>query len=76
MPTIARFDGISICMYADDPHLPHCHIRFAGEELLLDLIDLEILAGRLPLTQEKKALKWCTENRDMLLRKWKELHSK
>ncbi|MCC7477481.1 DUF4160 domain-containing protein [bacterium] len=74
MPTIARFDGISICMYADDPHLPHCHVRFAGDEIMVDLIELEIIAGKLPAATERKAMKWCAENRDILLRKWRELH--
>ena len=62
-------------MYADDPHHPHCHIRFAGEEMMVDIISLEVIEGSLPKGIERKALDWCKSNQPFLELKWKELHA-
>lgn len=61
-------------MYLDDEHLPHCHARHAGLEMLVDIGTLEILAGRLEPAAQRKALAWCRENQALLMARWEELH--
>jgi len=74
MPTIAEFDGIKICMYADDHAPPHFHILFAENEALVRISDLTVTEGSLPRTALKKALAWATDNQPALALKWLQLN--
>ena len=48
MPRISEFFGISIYMYWRDHSLPHFHAIYGGDEVEITIVDLSILAGRLP----------------------------
>jgi hypothetical protein len=74
MPTIAEFDGIKICMYADDHAPPHFHILFAGHEALVRISDLTVTGGNVPRTALQKALAWATDNQAALALRWLQLN--
>lgn len=51
MPTISMFYGILVMMYFRDNqrhHLPHIHVRYQGEEVVISLEDGSLLEGTLP----------------------------
>ena len=74
MPTIAEFDGIKICMYADDHAPPHFHVLQAEHEALVRISDLGILAGGLPRPTLRKAMAWAQENQPMLALRWLQMN--
>ena len=75
MPTIMRFRTCRITIYASEHGKPHFHLEFIdGDRCSIEIETLTILAGS--VTPEKKmteALKWASENRALLLDKWKEI---
>jgi len=75
MPTIARFPNCSICMYAGDHLPPHFHVRMRdGRESLVDINQLHILRGTIPVRELKSALHWAASHQEALLNKWLELN--
>jgi hypothetical protein len=45
MPELSRFYGVQIKMYFDDHNPPHFHAKYAGEEALIEIETLEVVAG-------------------------------
>ncbi|MEW5694214.1 MAG: DUF4160 domain-containing protein [Candidatus Hydrogenedentota bacterium] len=45
MPEISRFFGITIKMFWDDHNPPHFHAIYAGEEVLINILSLSVLAS-------------------------------
>jgi len=74
MPTIVEFEGIKICMYADDHAPPHFHILFAEYEALIRISDLTMAEGNLPRQVLRKALKWAADNQPALALRWLQLN--
>ena len=80
MPTIHDFDGLKLCMYADDHAPPHFHIL--GPEL-----HLRVALGSMEFMEPKRARKtlskavlaaldWAHSNRALLLERWSELNER
>jgi hypothetical protein len=48
MPEISRFFGIVIRMFFDDHNPPHFHAFYGEDQVLIDIRNLSVFAGRLP----------------------------
>jgi hypothetical protein len=51
MPTISMFYEIVVLMYYRDivqHHLPHIHVRYQGEEVVINIENGETLTGKIP----------------------------
>lgn len=75
MPTICMFRGIKIFMNWQDHQPPHFHAVYGGEEVLVTIKDLEVVAGTMPGKQLKMLLGWAAFHQEELLENW-ELASK
>jgi hypothetical protein len=67
------FYGIIIRMYLlDNKHhnLPHLHAKYAEFEASVNILDSEILAGKLPRKQLRLVQAWIELYRDELLADW------
>ena len=73
MPLLQRFLNCAIYINTRDHNPPHFHVRMSdGREAWVDIVTLEILHGSLLRREIRDALKWATDNRELLLAKFKE----
>ncbi len=70
MPTISHFYGIDIRMFFGDHNPPHFHARYSGEEAIIDIRTLEVIAGRLPRQALVLVLEWAQVHRSELIEDW------
>jgi hypothetical protein len=70
MPTISRFFGIAIRMYARDHGPPHFHALYGDAEVTIDITTLRILDGSLPRRALALVLEWAAERREELMIDW------
>lgn len=70
MPTISAFFGIVIRMYFQDHLPPHFHATYAGEEVLVRIDTLEVLAGAVPRRALALVLEWAQLHRAELADDW------
>jgi len=75
MPTIMRFRTCRLTIYPDEHGIPHFHLEFTdGDRCSIAIKTLTILVGSVsPEKKMAEALKWASENQDLLLKKWKEI---
>ena len=73
MPTLQRFGGVSIRMYADDHRPPHFHIVAADFQVAVRITDLRVIAGAARRAQIAEAMARAAQHREMLALKWVEL---
>ncbi|MCA0389304.1 MAG: DUF4160 domain-containing protein [Bacteroidetes bacterium] len=67
------FYGIIISMYYMDNkqhHMPHIHVTFQGDEVVLGIPNGEILGGSIPPNKLKLVIAWIEIHRDELLANW------
>jgi hypothetical protein len=76
MPVLQRFGAVSVRMYADDHHPPHCHIVAPEFQVLVRISDLAVIAGEARPAQIVQALAWAQTHREMLALKWAELNER
>ena len=69
MPTISRFYGITILMYAKDHPPPHFHARYGGQHAKFAL-DGRVLAGSLPRRARQLVQTWARLHPDELEQCW------
>ncbi len=65
-------------IYSEDnsPHnTPHLHAYYQDKSIIIDLINLKVIDGNLPICQQKQAIKWIEKNIDFLHKKWNELNA-
>ncbi|MEO5375749.1 MAG: DUF4160 domain-containing protein [Alphaproteobacteria bacterium] len=74
MPTIAEFDGIRVCIYADDHPPPHFHILHTGRDVAVRISDLAVIAGSLPRPILRRAIEWAAGNQAQLALRWLQLN--
>ncbi len=75
---VHTIESIKIYIYSEDnsPHnSPHLHAYYQDKSIVIDLKELKIVKGNLPIPQQKKALKWVENHIDFLNLKWNELNS-
>jgi hypothetical protein len=67
------FYGILVSMLYEDNvrhHLPHIHVRYAGEKAAVSIEDGIVLAGSLPSRQLKMVQAWIEIHKDELNADW------
>ena len=73
MPIISMFYGILVSILFEDNdrhHLPHIHVRYAGEKASVSIEDGAVLAGSLPSRQMKMLQAWIEIHKDELYADW------
>jgi len=73
MPTISMFYGILVAMMFEQGerhHLPHIHVRYAGQKASVAIQDGVVLAGDFPVKQLKMVQAWIEIHKDELLADW------
>jgi hypothetical protein len=78
MAIISMFYGIIVSMYYLDNrrhHLPHLHVKYQDQELVLSIPDGEVLEGELKPNKMKLLQAWIEIHKDELMADW-ELASK
>ena len=53
---------------------PHLHAHYEDENISISLVDFSVLAGNIPVKQQKLAIEWTKENIEKLRQKWNEYH--
>jgi len=73
MAVISMFYGIIVSMYYLDSrqhHLPHVHIRYQEEEVVLAIPDGQLLEGKLKANKMKLVQAWLEIHQEELLADW------
>ncbi len=73
MAVIAMFYGIIVSMYFFDNQrhkLPHIHIRFQGQEVVVSIPDGTVLEGTLRGNKMKLVQAWIEIHQDELMADW------
>ena len=71
MPTISMFFGILVKMNYREHNPPHIHVEYGDDRASYGITDGVLIAGFLPLAQERLVLAWMEIHRDELLANWK-----
>lgn len=69
-----NFSGIRIYVYDFDHNPPHFHAISAEYEVLININNLTILRGEMPITKLKKIIKWAKLNQKYLLQEFELLN--
>ena len=73
MPAISMFYGIIVYMYFMDNKqhkLPHIHVKYQNDEVIVTIPDGEILDDNIPKPQMKLLQAWIELHKDELLADW------
>jgi hypothetical protein len=73
MPRISYFYGITIWMYHNEVHhlgRPHFHAEHGGDEAIIDIRTLAIIAGALPRNAHRLVIEWAQAHQSELLANW------
>jgi len=73
MPRISSFYGITIWMYHDEIQhrgRPHFHASYGEWEASVDIEDLAVIAGNLPLRARRLVVEWALAHRTELRENW------
>lgn len=72
MPVLSSFYGLIVRMYCEiggKHKLPHIHVEFAGEEVVVSL-EGNVLEGSIPKNKQKLIDAWIELHRDELNANW------
>jgi hypothetical protein len=70
MPTIARFEGVKIQVFAQEHPPSHFHAVFAEYRVQIEIDSLRVLKGRLPPAKLATVISWAETRREPLHRAW------
>jgi len=73
MAVISMFYGIIVSMYYLDTrqhHLPHIHVRYQEQEVVLSIADGETLGGELKANKLRLVQAWIEIHREDLMADW------
>lgn len=73
MAVIAMIYGIIVSMYYFDNQrhsMPHIHVRFQGQEVVLSIPDGDVLEGTLRRNKMKLVQAWIEIHQDELMADW------
>jgi hypothetical protein len=73
MPRISTFYGIVIWMYHNEMHhlgRPHFHASYGGDEAIVDIESLAIIAGGLPPRGQRLVAEWAQAHQAELRENW------
>ena len=71
MPELSRFYGIVIKMYFDDHAPPHFHAEYGGDQALINIRTLAVIAGKLPPRATGLVIEWATLHQAELESAWR-----
>lgn len=74
MPTLKRLANGKIAMYANEHGEPHFHVESPEGRCSVSIVRLAVIVGTVKGTVLIEALTWASENRELLLARWKELN--
>jgi Domain of unknown function (DUF4160) len=71
VPSISRFDGMTIYIYYDDHDPPHFHVR-GQEKTRINIITGDYLKDDNPLSKQKEHVIqiWLEKNRNDIMKAW------
>ena len=78
MPEIARFLGIIIRMFVEPGgkhHSPHFHAYYQSDVAIYSIEPIELIAGKLPIRQQRFVEAWAELHQDELYQNWNRLQS-
>jgi Domain of unknown function (DUF4160) len=75
VPVIPRFFGLVIRMYFLDHEPSRFHVLYGGDEAVIRIAPLTLLAGTLPRRALALVFEWATLHSDRLLENWRRLRS-
>jgi len=73
MPSISKFYGIIIYMYAADDerhHDPHIHIKYQGEQAVFTIRNRALIKGKLPIKVIRLIQAWIEIHDEELMLNW------
>lgn len=73
MPSLSAFYGLIIYMYFMDNkqhHLPHIHVKYQGDEVIVSIPDGDVLEGKIPKAKMKLLQAWIEIHKDELVADW------
>lgn len=73
MPVISMFYGVIVMMYYFDNrqhHLPHIHVQYGEEEVVISIPDGEIIEGDLRKAKLKLVQAWIEIHQEELMANW------
>ncbi len=70
MPEISRFYGIVIKMFYNDHPPPHFHAEYGGDQMLVSIETLGVIAGRLAPRATGLVMEWAAQHQDDLRNAW------
>lgn len=73
MPSISMFYGLIIYMYFMDNRqhkLPHIHVRYQDEEIIVSIPDGGVLDGGIPASKMKLLQAWIELHKEELMADW------
>ena len=70
MPELSRFYGIVIKMYFDDHAPSHFHAEYAGDEAIVSIETLGVIAGRLQPRALGLVAEWAALHQEDLRKAW------
>ncbi|MGH7456335.1 MAG: DUF4160 domain-containing protein [bacterium] len=73
MAVIAMFYGVIVSMYYLDNkrhHLPHVHVRYQDQEVVLSIPDGQVLEGQLKANKMKLVHAWIEIHQEELMANW------
>ncbi|MGI9558779.1 MAG: DUF4160 domain-containing protein [Thermodesulfobacteriota bacterium] len=73
MPAISMFFGIVVYMYFKDNRkhdLPHIHVKYQGQEVVVSVPDGDVLEGGIPKPQMKLLQAWVELHKEELVADW------
>ncbi|MHB9035054.1 MAG: DUF4160 domain-containing protein [Armatimonadota bacterium] len=75
MPKISEFFGIAVYMYYREHQPPHFHAIYAGEEVLIAIESLSVMAGRMAPRAIGLVIEWASMHKEELLRNWRNVQT-
>lgn len=72
MPEVSRFYGISIKLYYADHLPPHFHAEYGGDQQLVSIDTLTVIAGNLPRRAAGMVAQWAALHQAELWKVWRQ----
>ena len=72
MPTLSMFFGIIIRMYyaPKEHNPPHIHVYYQDFKAVINILDCELMDGKLPSKQNRLVTAWIEIHKDELMADW------
>ena len=74
MVTMYRAARWKVAVYGREHGVPHFHIEGPAFRCSVAIADLEVVVGTVPAAVLDEAIMWARDNRNLLMRTWKELN--